>query len=201
MNTHRALIAVMNIARPGPARGFATVLVFVVWAMFPVLDAASQEAAETLFARGLEAEKAGRPDSAAKLFQSAAAGGVAAAYGRLGMLAAARGADKSAADWYEKGARACDGASQLGLALANRMGKGRKASGDLAYAWLIAAQRSKQDWTAEEVVRLADLERDIPAYMSNEKATAAYCLGLDLFINACGGHQLVTRLERWVYCR
>ena len=80
------------------------------------------------------------------------------------------------------------------------MGKGRKASGDLAYAWLIAAQRSKSDWSAEELDRLATLERDIPAYMSEKKTSAAYCLGLDLYIDACGGSLLMTRLERWVYC-
>jgi len=188
-------------AGPGTiAYAMALLALVVIWATPGAPDAVAQETAKTVFSRGLDAEKAGQLDQAAKLYQSAAEGGYGEAFARLGMLAASRGADKSAADWYEKGAQACDGTSQLGLALANRMGKGRKASGDLAYAWLIAAQRSKDDWTAEDLARLSDLERDIPAYMSKQKAEAAYCLGLDLFIKACGGHQMLTRLERWVYC-
>lgn len=162
--------------------------------------AGGQEIAQQMFARGLEAEKAGKIREASKHYESAAAGGISAAFGRLGMLAANRGANTSAADWYDRGAATCDGASQLGLVLAYRMGNGRKADGSQAYAWLIAAQRSKNNWTAEELERLATLERDIPAYMPARQIAEAYCLGLDYYINACGGSHIMSRLERWVYC-
>jgi TPR repeat protein len=162
--------------------------------------ATAQDIAREMFDRAGKAEADGKPAEAAKLYEQAAAGGVAEAFGRLGILAAARGAHKTAADWYERGAKACDGTSQLGLALAHRMGQGRDANGDIAYAWLIAAERAKSDWSDSEMERLATLERDIPAYMSSAQISAAYCLGLDFYIDACGGTHLMTRLERWIHC-
>lgn len=182
---------------PGPLRMLLCGCVLLT-AFAGVADA--QDVARDLFARGEAAEKAGNRAEAAKLFEQAAAGGVVSAFGRLGILAAADGRHKTAADWYERGAKVCDGTSQLGLALSHRMGQGRDADGDLAYAWLIAAQRAKSDWSDEELDRLSTLERDIPAYMPSSQIRAAYCLGLSFHIDACGGRQLITRLEKWLYC-
>lgn len=184
-------------AVPGMAR-WKTVAAALL-AIVPAAVAA-QDIARTLFERAEAARLEGNRTEASKLYEQAGAGGVAEAFGRLGDMAAEQGADKSSADWYERGAKGCDGASQLGLALAHRNGRGREANGDLAYAWLIAAQRSTSEWTAEELQRLAALERDIPAYMSSAQVAAAYCLGLDFFIDACGGRHIMTRLERWMYC-
>lgn len=107
---------------------------------------------------------------------------------------------KAGADWLEKAAGQCVGDAQFAYGLALREGKGREADGEEAFAWLIAAERAKDDWSEADLERLSTLQRDISAYMSSEQVARAYCRGLDLFAESCGGGGILFRIERWRAC-
>lgn len=107
---------------------------------------------------------------------------------------------KTGADWLEKAAAQCVGEAQLAYGQALREGKGREADGEEAFAWLIAGERAKDDWGQADLEHIATLQRDISAYMSSEQVTGAYCRGLALFSESCGGGGILFRIERWRAC-
>lgn len=140
-----------------------------------------------------------------RLWAAAAEKGIARAQFEAGsalMSATGTRRDEDAgADWLEKAAGQCQGDAQLAYALALREGRGRTADGEEALAWLIAAERARNDWTEADLERFAALEREIQAYMSSEQVKGAYCRGLDLFADSCGRGDILSRLERWLYCK
>lgn len=109
--------------------------------------------------------------------------------------------DQAGADWLEKSARQCHAPGQLAYALALREGRGREANGEEAFAWIIAAERSSDDWASADLERLSTLEREISAYMSSEQVERAYCTGLEFLAEGCGDAGILFQIERWLVCR
>ncbi|NND49798.1 MAG: sel1 repeat family protein [Rhizobiales bacterium] len=139
-----------------------------------------------------------------KLWQSAAERGAARGQyeaGRSLMIGqGVRKDDLSGADWLEKSARQCFAPAQLAYALALREGRGRQANGEEAFSWIIAAERSSDDWQSEDLERLSTLEREISAYMSTEQVERSYCNGLELLASGCGNASILFQIERWLVC-
>ena len=139
-----------------------------------------------------------------KLWQSAAERGAARGQyeaGRSLMIGqGVRKDDLSGADWLEKSARQCFAPAQLAYALALREGRGRQANGEEAFSWIIAAERSSDDWQSEDLERLSALEREISAYMSTEQVERSYCNGLELLASGCGNASILFQIERWLVC-
>ena len=114
--------------------------------------------------------------------------------------AQAAGNLETAATLYERSANQCGATAQRALVDIYRLGQGRKPNGELAFAWLVAAQRASDNWSAQAVADFDRLTEELPAYMSDAQRHGAYCRGLELLAQSCGAGGILRRIERWLAC-